>query len=468
MMMGKLSWTLLFPLLLTGCGSLVKSDYQQPMLSVPSEWRQQESGAGYLQHNQRWWDSFDDPQLSTLIGQVLTSNNDLAIAGLQLQQARLAAGLTNTNLTPDVAVSGGASNEKNLRSSTTPTESYRTSLDLSYELDLWGKLARAREQAQWQVEASEQDRQNTALILIGDTARYYWQIASLNQQITQQQTGLQISKQTLDMVQSRYAAGAAGQLDVLQAQQSVIERENRLRLLQQQREEARNALAILFNRSPTDRQVERSSLDTHQDVPIARMLPVEVIARRPDVKAAESQLRAALTGSDVARLGFYPTLSLSASLGAASNVFQQWFSNPARTLGANAALPFVEWNTVQLTIEKSDLDVKQAAIVFRSTVYSALSDVDNAMTQRLGYQQQRKNQQQNLQLGQQRLALATSQYQAGAVSFQTLLDAEDALLTIENNLADLQYSYLNATMKLWLALGGGVAKDNDKERGNHE
>jgi NodT family efflux transporter outer membrane factor (OMF) lipoprotein len=461
MMNNKLSLVMLLPLLLSGCGSLTKSDYQRPMLSVPAEWRVQDTGSGYLQHTDHWWDNFEDPQLSMLIGRALTSNNDLAIAGIQLQQARLAAGLTDTNLTPDVSVTGSANNSKNLRNNTTPTESYSTTLSLSYELDLWGKLARAREQSQWQVEATEQDRQNTALTLIGNTAQYYWQIANLNQKIKQQQTGLEISQQTLALVQSRYASGAAGQLDLLQAKQSLLNRENAYRTLQQQREENRNALAILFNRSPTDRQAERSSLDINQDVPIAKVLPVEVIARRPDVKAAEGRLRAALAGSDVQRLSFYPSLSLAASLGSASSIFSQWFSDPVRTLGANAALPFVQWKTVQLTIEKSDLDVKQAAIVFRSQVYNALADVDNAMSQRLSYQQQKINQQQNLQLSQQRLVLARSQYQAGAVSFQSLLDAEDDLLTIETNLSDLQYNYLNATMKLWLALGGGVEKDSD-------
>ncbi len=461
MMMNKFSLAILLPLLLGGCGSLTKSDYQRPMLSVPAEWRVQDTGSGYLQHTDHWWDNFEDPQLSMLIGRALTSNNDLAIAGIQLQQARLAAGLTDTNLTPDVSVTGSANNSKNLRNNTTPTESYSTTLSLSYELDLWGKLARAREQSQWQVEATEQDRQNTALTLIGNTAQYYWQIANLNQKIKQQQTGLEISQQTLALVQSRYASGAAGQLDLLQAKQSLLNRENAYRTLQQQREENRNALAILFNRSPTDRQAERSSLDINQDVSIAKVLPVEVIARRPDVKAAEGRLRAALAGSDVQRLSFYPSLSLAASLGSASSIFSQWFSDPVRTLGANAALPFVQWNTVQLTIEKSNLDVKQAAIVFRSQVYNALADVDNAMSQRLSYQQQKINQQQNLQLSQQRLVLARSQYQAGAVSFQSLLDAEDDLLTIETNLSDLQYNYLNATMKLWLALGGGVEKDSD-------
>ncbi|MCL1031679.1 efflux transporter outer membrane subunit [Serratia silvae] len=452
---------ILLPLLLSGCGSLTKSDYQRPMLSVPAEWRVQETGSRFLQHTDHWWDNFDDPQLSMLIGRVLTSNNDLAIAGLQLQQARLAAGLKNTNLTPTVTASGGASNSKNLRQNTNSTESYKSGLDLSYELDLWGKLARIREQAQWQAEAKEQDLQNTALTLIGNTAQYYWQIASLNQQIKQQQVGLEISRQTLAMVQSRYDAGAVGQLDLLQAQQSVVERENNYRTQQQRREEARNALAILFNRAPTDHQAERSSLDINQNVPIASALPIEVIARRPDVQAAEKSLRAALAGSDAERLSFYPTLSLSASLNAGSEIFQQWFSNPTRSLGSSVALPFLNWNTVQLKIENSNLDVKQAAITFRSKVYNALSDVDNAMTQRQSYQQQKINQQRNLQLGQQRLALANSQYQAGAVSLKTLLDAEDALLTIESNLSELQYNYLNSTMKLWLALGGGVEKDGD-------
>ncbi|NCG54429.1 efflux transporter outer membrane subunit [Serratia fonticola] len=460
MMMNKLP-LLLLPLLLSGCGSLTKSDYQRPMLSVPAEWRMQQTGSDFLQLTEHWWDSFDDPQLSVLIGRVLTSNNDLAIAGLQLQQARLAAGLKNTNLTPTATANGGVSNSKNLRQNTNSTESYSSGLELSYELDLWGKLARTREQAQWQAEAKEQDRQNAALTLIGNTAQYYWQIANLNQQIKQQQAGLEIGQQTLAMVQSRYDAGAAGQLDLQQAQQSLINRENTYRTLQQQREENRNALAILFNRSPTDRQAERRSLDINQEVPVASALPVDVIARRPDVQAAEKNLRAALAGSDVERLNFYPTLSLSASLNAGSTIFQQWFSNPSRSLGSSVALPFLNWNTVQLTIEIADLDVKQVAITFRSQVYNALADVDNAMSQRLSYQQQKINQQRNLRLGQQRLALANSQYQAGAVSLQTLLDAEDALLTIESNLSDLQYNYLNATMKLWLALGGGVEKDGD-------
>lgn len=125
-------------LLLTGCGSLLKSDYQRPMLSVPEEWRVKDTGGGYLHHSVHWWENFDDPQLSDSISRMLVSNNDLAAAGLKLQQARLTAGLTNTNLTPDITLTGAGSNTRSLNENTQPRESYSTSLGLSYELDLWG------------------------------------------------------------------------------------------------------------------------------------------------------------------------------------------------------------------------------------------------------------------------------------------------------------------------------------------
>lgn len=455
--------TVIITLLLTGCGSMLKSDYQRPMLSVPDSWRIKDSGGGYLHHSVHWWENFDDPTLTENINRMLVSNNDLAVAGLKLQQARLSAGLTNTNLHPNITLNGAGSNTRSLNENTQPRENYSTSLGLSYELDLWGKLARARDQSQWTVNATEQDRQETALSLIGTTADVYWQIAKFNQQLRYQQAAVVIAQDSLKLVRSRLGAGDASEIELLQAQQALLDRQNQYQNLQQQREAARNAMAVLFNRAPDYRQAERNSLDLQQQVPISASLPLQVIAQRPDVQAAEWRLRAALAGSDVAKLNFYPTLSLGASLDAGSAIFSQWFSNPSRTLSVSSALPFLQWNTVQLTIEQSTLDVKLAAVDFRRKVYSALKDVDDAMTQRVSYQLQKENQWQNLQLSQRRLTLTSSQYQAGAVSFQTLLDAQDALLTSETSLLELQYNYLNATMKLWLALGGGSDDSSDSK-----
>lgn len=441
-------------MLLAGCGHFTRSDYQRPLLSLPVQWGQSASQTTTSQP-ENWWQRFDDRRLSRVIEQVLESNNDLAAAAITLQQARVAAGLTATNLTPNVSVNSSASNSKNVRHGSTPQESYSSGITIGYELDLWGKLARTREQSEWQAVASAQDYDATVLSTIGTTAQLYWNIALYNQQIRNQQEGLAISMQTLQQVESWFRAGKVGQLDVLQSQQALLSRKNQLRTLEQQRENTRNALALLLNRPAEQHADEATFLDANQQVPVMQRTPLHVIARRPDIQAAESRLRAALAGYDASRLSFYPALTLDASLNAGSKIFSQWFSDPIRTVGGSLGLPFIQWNTTQLTVKQADFEVKQAAITFRSTAYAALAEVDNAMEKRLAAQVQRERLQQSLALSQRRLTLTESRYRAGAVDFQTLLNAQDDLLMLENTFAQTQYDYLYATLQLWLAQGGG-------------
>ena len=437
-------------LLLAGCSALTRSDYQRPLLSLPTQWQPATDTV-----SEYGWQRFGDPRLARVIEQVLESNNDLAAAAITVQQARVAAGLTNTNMTPDVAVSGSASNSKNVRRGTSSQESYSSGITIAWELDLWGKLARTREQSEWEAVASEQDYHATVLTTMGTTAQLYWRIALYNQQIRNQRDGLGISQQTVQQVQSWFNAGKVGQLDVLQSQQALLERENQWRTLVQQRQNTRNALALLLNRPAEQHADEAPALDVNQQVPIAQKTPLRVIAQRPDIQAAESRLRAALAGYDASRLQFYPALSLDASLNAGSQIFSQWFSDPIRSIGGALTLPFIQWNTQQLTVKQADLAVKQAAITFRSTAYAALAEVDEAMENRLSADEQRARLHQSLALSQRRLTLTESRYRAGAVDFQTLLNAQDDLLTLENALAQTQYDYLYATLQLWLAQGGG-------------
>lgn len=435
---------------LAGCSSLTRSDYQRPLLSLPTQWQPATDTV-----SEYGWQRFGDPRLLRVIEQVLESNNDLAAAAITVQQARVAAGLTDTTMTPDVTVSGSASNSKNVRRGTSTQENYSSGITIAWELDLWGKLARTREQSEWEAVASEQDYHATVLTTMGTTAQLYWSIALYNQQIRNQRDGLAISQQTVQQVTSWFNAGKVGQLDVLQAQQALLERENQWRTLVQQRQNTRNALALLLNRPAEQHADESPALDVNQQVPIAQKTPLRVIAQRPDIQAAELRLRAALAGYDATRLQFYPALSLDASLNAGSQIFSQWFSDPIRSIGSALALPFIQWNTQQLTVKQADLAVKQAAITFRSTAYSALAEVDEAMENRLSAEEQRARLHQSLALSQRRLTLTESRYRAGAVDFQTLLNAQDDLLTLENALAQTQYDYLYATLQLWLAQGGG-------------
>lgn len=446
---------ILLTLMLTGCGSLTRSDYQRPLLSVPENWQRTEpqNASLSLEENNRWWNRFADPRLSRVIRQVLESNNDLAAAALTLKQARIAAGLTQTNITPEVGLNSSGSNSKPLNGGSSQ-ENYSVSLSLSYELDLWGKLARVREQSEWEAISSEQDYHATILSTIGTTAQLYWNIALLNQQMTYQNVSLDIATQTLAQIESRQRVGKVGLLDVLQARQTVISRHNALLNIKQQRAIARNALAVLLNRPPAQHTDEAPELDVAQHIAIASITPLAVLGSRPDLHAAESRLRAALAGSDAARLSFYPTLSLQGTLSAGSQIFRQWFDNPMRSVSSSAGAPFVQWNRVQLTVEQASLQVQQEAVNFRRTAYTALSEVDNAMEKRLNADEQRARLLQSLLLGQQRLTLTENRYREGAVDYQALLNAQDALLDVQNSLALNQYDYLYATLQLWLAQGG--------------
>lgn len=267
--------------LLTGCGNLTRSDYQRPLLSVPENWQRTEGQSAALASEKagRWWDRFGDERLSRVMGQVLESNNDLAAAALTLRQARISAGLARTNISPDATLNGAGSNSKPLNSGGSQ-ESYSASLSLSYELDLWGKLARVREQSEWEAIASEQDYRATILSTIDTTAQLYWNIALLNQQMAYQATSLDIARQTLAQIESWQRAGKVGLLDVLQSRQTVISRQNQLQSLKQQRAISRNALALLLNRPPAQHSDEAPALDVHQRVAIASATPLAALDER--------------------------------------------------------------------------------------------------------------------------------------------------------------------------------------------
>ncbi|WP_072928174.1 efflux transporter outer membrane subunit [Nissabacter archeti] len=444
----NLGWVLC----LAGCGTLTESDYQRPDLALPA-WQQQDTGSEYLQHSGRWWQQFNDPTLSAIIEQALVANNDLLQAGLRLKQARIQHELTAGNLTPSVSAGGNAGNSKSLKADREPAENYSASLNVGYELDVWGKLARTRDQAQWEAEASAQDLQETARVLIGTTAQLYWQISQYNHQLEQLAQIQTLREETERLVRARYQAGNEAREGVLQAEQRVLDGANQIHHVQAEREKSRDALALLLGRPPSQPLPEGKPAADAAPVTVTLSAPLDIIAHRPDVQAAEWRLRAALAGSDAARLSFYPTLSLSAALNAGNALFRQWFDNPARTLGTTLSLPFLEWNKVQLTVENAQISVRQASLEFRNSVYRALSQVADAQAERQAAVQNLTFLQKSVTLNQQSADLTRSRYLAGAVPLSEWLAAQENLFTNHINLVDARIRYLNATLTLCLAMG---------------
>lgn len=439
---------------LSGCGSALQTQYHTPAASLPAQWSgSADATALAATTSTPWWHAFNDPQLDALIERALSSNNDLAAAGWKVRQARLQAGLTDTNLTPTVSVGANGSLAKPLNGGAS-TRTYGVTGSLSYEIDLWGKLARQRDVSQWEATATELDRQNTALSLVGTTADLYWQLAYLNQRIASTEQSIAYAERTLALVKTQHAAGASSGLDEVQSAQSLATQRAGLATLVQQREEARNALAILFDQAPENRSAELPQLPIGSLPDVPAGVPADVLARRPDLQAAEARLRESLANVDYTRASFYPAFTLTGSVGTSSTSLANVLRDPVGTLGAGLTLPFVQWNTTQLTIKVSQAQYEQAVVTFRQTLYSALADVENALSARTQYLQEQQQRQLAFDYAVRAEKLSETRYRVGQTSVKDWLDQQEARRTADLALAENRYNQLLNLMKLYQAVGG--------------
>ena len=403
-----------------------------------------------------WWQGFADPHLDQLIERVLDSNTDMASAGLKLERARVQAGLASADLWPQAAGSANASGSRSIDSADAWTRNHSASISLGWELDLWGKLRGQRDIARWEAQATAQDLQNTVLSLIGQSCELYWQLGYLNQAIATGEANLERLERTAALVQSQFDAGAVSRLEVRQARQNIESQKAAQAQLEQQRVETRNALTVLLDGQPWPSADEPQNLDIARSPTVAEGLPAELLARRPDLRAAELRLRQSLANIKVTATSYYPSLSLSGAVGSSSASLGNVLSNPVATLGAGLSLPFLKFRQMQLDIDSADLSYQIAANDFRRTLYTALSEVDNALSARTRLAEQVAAAQASHDEAVQIARLYEVRYRAGATDLRTWLEAEQTRRSSELSLAQVKRSQLVNDVTLYKALGGGA------------
>lgn len=444
---------------LFGCAAVVKTPYHAPSVNIPSQYQyanqNQSRNVNSNTYTDRWWTLFGDTGLNQLVDQVIARNTDLAVAGIAIQQARLRAGLTanQQGLRTSSSVSTGQTID--LNSGNDNSQGLSVNAGLSYELDLFGKLARQTEASRWEALATEQDLQATAQTLVGTTARLYWQLAYLNESLATAKQSLQTSETLYRLVNSQYQAGAVSGLDLTQAEQAVQSQQANLSQIQQSLVETRTAIAVLLHIP-----LQQLNLQEPQRLPqirlpeIASGLPADILSRRPDLRAAELRLRETLATKDATVASYYPSISLTGGLGASSTSLTQLIKNPILTLGANLSLPFLQYNDMKKDIAISQLDYEKAIIEYRQTLYQAFGDVENALSARTELSKQVQLQQRNLELAEKVERLTDVRYRNGAVALKTLLDQQQTTRTARLSLVDTKQSQYNAYVTLMQALGG--------------
>jgi len=438
---------------LAGCASFTRTQYAVPQTDMPSEWNHASPvSAG----PDAWWQSYGDEQLNSLIEEALARNADMAAAAIRIRIARLNLGLQGEAMMPALSASAGSSASKSLKGNDgTLTRSHSVSAGLSWEMDLWGRLAAARDAAQWELQATVQDRQSAALALVGDVARSYWQIAFLNERIRLSDASIVYAGKTVELARIRYQAGAVSRIDVLQAEQSLASQRAAHTAYLAELEQARTALALLFGGPPSKNISEAQTLPAGDLPGVEAGLPASLLARRPDLQAAELRLRESLATADNTRLGYYPDLTLTGTAGSASERLRKVLDNPVGSLAAELTLPFLQYSEMRLRTGVSRADYELAVVQYRQTLYAALGDVENALSARQQYITQGEHIALSLDRAQAAEKINETRYRAGSIPMQTWLDSQETLRSAQASMLQNRYDQLGAQITLNLALGGG-------------
>jgi NodT family efflux transporter outer membrane factor (OMF) lipoprotein len=296
------------------------------------------------------------------------------------------------------------------------------------------------------------------LALVGTVASNYWTIAYLNERIASVEASIANAGKVLELVEVKYQAGAVSALDMVQARQTIASQKAQLTQFQQQRTEARNSLAILFDQSPENRLPELQRLPSGALPNVTAGLPASILGQRPDLQAAELRLKKNLASIDTTRASYYPSFTLTGSLGTSSTSLIEVIKNPYAALGAGLTLPFIQWNTMKLNIEISKTDYEEAIVNFRQTLYSALSDVENSLSARTNYAEEVKQTEESLTLARKAEELAEIRYRSGASPLQSWLDTQESRRDAERALAVVRLAQLKNSVTLYQAIGGSMPK----------
>ncbi|HQV24912.1 MAG TPA: efflux transporter outer membrane subunit [Acinetobacter sp.] len=462
--MKKISLALCLSTALAGCSAVVKTPYQAPAVQMPQQFQYDAKKNKNLNLTDQWWTLFNDAQLNQLIEQVLAKNSDLSVAGITLKQARLQAGLAENKQGLRTSSSISTGHNYDLGSGNDSSRGLSTSVGVSYELDLFGKLANQTEASRWEALATEQDLQATAQSLVGTTAKLYWQLGYLNERYQTIQQNLASAQKIYSLVQTQYKMGAVSGLDLTQAEQSVQSQKASLSQITQQRVEARTAIAVLLHEPVQQLNIQEPKQLPRNALPnIAVGLPAEILARRPDLQAAELRLRKTLANKDATKASYYPSINLTGNLGASSTSLTQLLQNPALTLGASLSLPFLQYNDMKKDIAMSDLDYEKAIIQYRQTLYQAFADVENALSNRTQLNQQLQLQQRNVELATKTERLTEVRYRNGAIALKNLLDTQETTRNARLSLVESKQNQYNAYVTLMQALGGSPVKELPKK-----
>jgi NodT family efflux transporter outer membrane factor (OMF) lipoprotein len=465
----------------TGCRTL-GPDYQRPGTAISEHWRQADPSVRSrwkiatpqeLPAGDRWWTLFGDPTLNTLVDAIEPSNQNIAAAEAQYRQALALLAQARASLLPSLSGNAAATRSQVSRatgSSTTstttgaatsssgrgPSTLHDAGVSASWEVDLWGRIARTVESNQASAQASAADLAAARLSARAALAQAFFQLRVAERRSELLTETVIATRRALTIADNRYQAGVAPRADVIQAQSQLASVEAQLIGVRIPRAQLEHAIALLLGRAPVDFTLPAGKLAAPpENIPLA--LPSTLLERRPDIAAAERRVAAANAQIGVAAAAFFPTLTLSGSAGYRATDLSDWLTAPARfwSLGPALALTLFDAGRRQGVIDQNEAIYDQRVAQYRQTVLSALVEVEDNLVALRVLSDEAAAQQQAVTLARQAFEVTLNQYRAGLVSFNNVVTAQTQLLSAELTALGVTGRQFDSSVILIRALGGG-------------
>ena len=439
----------------------VGPDYRRPEIELPSDYPETASAtAGAVRAD--WWAAFNDAALDALIAAARERNADIRVAAAQLEEAEAALREVDTAFTPTVDLGFSTSQSRLSALTALPNPQPRIRIDrrlaasTAFEIDFWGRLRRGVEAARAQALASRYGRDTVALSLAGTVAQAYFTLRALDSQIALARATLDARGESLQVIRDRVAGGVAAELEAHQAEVARADAAVQLDEFIRQRKIIEHQLAQLTGRP--GQRVATGDLASLPPVPLPPPgLPSSLLARRPDVRAAEQSLVAVNARIGVAKAAMFPTISLTGNLGGQSAAFSDLIATGARiwSLGFGLALPLFDAGRNAARVEQAEARARQAVASYQKAVEAAFREVADA----LGNLEVTHLSAASLTLRQgaarRALEIARTRHAAGYSGYLEVLDAQRTANDAELALVRNRQALLAYSVDLMKALGGG-------------
>lgn len=490
-------------LAVSGCS--VGPDFKQPSVWSPSGWLKHPADPAEVTRavnrhavavsdvspappDPRWWDIFQDPELSALETRAAQTNLNVRLATIRIVESRAQLRVTGAARFPTLTGSGSYSrtkiSDKEVQRGLSdglggrslggltggvpfyaagvtvpPVDLWQDGIDASWELDLWGRVSRQVESARANLTVAVEDRRSVLIAQLAEVARDYMMLRGTQTQLSIARANQKTEQASVTLTRQRFVGGLTTELDVQNALGQLDATTADIPTYEQQATQQINALSLLLGEPP---QALRAELEAASPVPpipprVPVGVPSELARRRPDIREAEARLHAATANVGVAVADFYPRVTLTGALNFQTLSFRDlaFWSAAAYNFGPSISLPIFQGGRLQGALQLSKAQQQEAAISYQQTVLGAWHDVDNALTAYAAEQRRHDQLQQSVQAANRALVLATEQYATGLQTFLNVLDAQRTVLSAQQQLAVSTTTESGNLVQLYTALGGG-------------